>query len=455
MRAGTPPRNASFDRIAQEALAAKQAPGFSIGIFREGRFVYAKGFGMADVASKKTATPETRFAIGSMTKQFTAASVLLLAERGKLSLDDRLGKYLPDFPNAQKITLRDLLHQTSGLHNYPNTEEHRWPLFGTIAPTKLLAIMKTDKPDFEPGTKWEYSNTNYAVLAYIVATASGMPYGDFLQRDIFKPLGMTSSGYGYSAQQRPGIATPYMSSVAVKPGERLSLDLYYGAGGLVSTARDMLKWDAALLRGKLLGAASMHEFWTAGTLSDGKPVEYAMGFVPATIDGHREVWHNGLTPYASGYCYNAIFPDDKLAVVVLSNDAGFAQTPERIVREVFEAYYPQAKPAKTTFSPAAGEDPNVTARAKEWLQRMQTGDVDRSQLDAQANSLLTADVVAQAKREFSPVGTPTSFQYAGKKQAQGYTTYEYRVVFKDSVAKWLFVFGPDGKISGLRLTPWQ
>jgi CubicO group peptidase (beta-lactamase class C family) len=146
------------------------------------------------MATKTTATPETRFAIGSITKQFTAAAVLLLAEQGKLSLDDKLTRYVPEIPNADKITLRMLLNQDSGLHNYPNTREHDWPMSGAIPPEKIIAILKMDKPDFAPGEKWAYSNTNYAVLAYIVARVAGMTYAAFLQKNIFAPLTMASVG---------------------------------------------------------------------------------------------------------------------------------------------------------------------------------------------------------------------------------------------------------------------
>ena len=330
---------AAFDAIGERALASNTAPGFVLAVVRGGRAVYARGFGVANVARSVPVTPRTRFAIGSLSKQFTATAVLRLRDAGKLGLDDRLATYVPSLPNANAITLRMLLNQNSGLHNFPLTTEHAWPLQGAIDPQRIIDILATDKPDFEPGTKWAYSNANYAALAYVAARTSGMPYGRYLARTIFTPLGMTSSADGYAAQQA-GTATPYEGTgTFTVPEPPLSLDLFYGAGGIVSTADDMVRWDAALMRGTLLGAASMHDLWTAGTLANGKPVRYAMGFVPSTLDGHREVWHNGLTPYAGGYCYNAIFPDDDLAVIVLSNGAGFRNQPEAMVREVLAAYF--------------------------------------------------------------------------------------------------------------------
>ena len=339
------PGRATFDSIGAQSLANARAPGFSLAVVRQGRIVYARGFGIADLARRTPVDAGTRFAIGSLSKQFAAASILRLVERDSLTLDDHLADYLPGMPNAQRITLRELLNQTSGLHNFPRTDEHHWPLQGVIAPALLFSILRTDSADFAPGTRWEYSNTNYAALAYIVARRSAMPYATWLRREIFGPLHMSASGAGYAAQA--GTATPYQGTGVFTKQFTLSLDLFYGAGGIVSSATDLARWDIALLQGRVLTAASMHDLWTAGQLADGTPVNYAMGFVPASLAGHREVWHNGLAPGAGGYCYNAIFPDDELAVIVLSNGLSFAGEPERMVRSVLEAFFPDARQASS------------------------------------------------------------------------------------------------------------
>lgn len=334
------PPAAAFDAIGERALASKTAPGFAFAVVRGGRAVYARGFGMANVARNQPVTPRTRFAIGSLSKQFAAAAILRLRDMSKLRLNDRLEKFAPALPNAKTITLRMLLNQDSGLHNFPLTTEHAWPLQGAIAPQRIIAILATDKPDFAPGSQWAYSNANYAALAYTVARTSGLPYGAYLERAVFAPSGMTESGEGYAAQ-RAGIATPYEGTgTFTVPDPLLSLDLFYGAGSVVSSAADMARWDVALMHGTLLSAESMHDLWTAGTRPDGTAVPYAMGFVPSTLNGHREVWHNGFTPNAGGYCYNAIFPDDDLAVIVLSNGADFHDRPEAMVRDVLEVYFP-------------------------------------------------------------------------------------------------------------------
>ncbi len=335
------PGRATFDSIGAQSLANGRAPGFSMAVVLHGRIVYARGFGIADLARRTPVATGTRFAIGSLSKQFVAAAILRLVERGSLSLDDHLAGYLPRMPKAQRITVRELLNQTSGLHNFPRTDEHHWPLQGVIAPASLFSILRTDTADFAPGTRWAYSNTNYAALADIVAQEAGRPYATWLRREIFAPLHMDASGAGYAVQA--GTATPYQGTGVFTKQFTLSLDLFYGAGDIVSSATDLARWDIALLQGRVLDAASMHDLWTAGQLADGTPVNYAMGFVPASLAGHREVWHNGLAPGAGGYCYNAIFPDDGLAVIVLSNGLNFAGEPERMVRSVLEAYFPDAR----------------------------------------------------------------------------------------------------------------
>ena len=339
----------TFDAIGRQAFEQNRAPGFAFLVSLGGRIIFAQGFGVANIAANVPVTADTRFSIGSLTKQFTAAAVLLLQENGELSLEDTLESFVPGMPNGRRITLRMLLNQTSGLHNFPNTREHSWPLAGVIRPNQLIRLLKTDKPDFAPGEQWAYSNTNYAMLAEVIAEVSGISYGDFLLGRIFRPLGMERTSNGFFSQKE--IATPYewtgSAFAAVDPP--LSLDLFYGAGSLISTAQDMSRWTNALMSNGLLKAESVRELWLEGKLSSGKPVGYAMGFVPAMIGLHRHVWHNGYAPRAGGYCFQAIFPDDGLGIVVLSNAsvASFRGVPEQIVREVLTLHDAQTEhPAK-------------------------------------------------------------------------------------------------------------
>ena len=456
------PDEKAFDQIGEQVYKEQAAPGFSLVVWSHDNVVFAKGYGLADVASKTSATPDTRFAIGSVSKQFTAAATLLLAQQGKLSLDDKLAKYLPDMPNADKITLRMLLNQDSGLHNYPNTREHNWPMSGSIPPEKIIAVLKTDKPDFAPGEKWEYSNSNYAVLAFIVARVSGIAYPNFLTQKVFTPLAMSSSGSGFAEQSQA--ATPYEGTAGnFHPAQpRLSLDLFYGAGSVISTAQDLARWDAALINGKLLNADSMHLLWTNGTLASGEPTRYAMGFIADSIGDHREVWHNGFSPKAGGYCYNAIFPDDGLAVIVLSNasESTFRGKPEKIVSSVLALYDPRvAQLANTspanTVSPAnaSKDEPNVHSLAMKLWDQMSTGKPDRSLFTSEMNSAMTPELLASAQPGLQGLGKLESLNLIDRTNVKGGTSYLYSAQFSTGTHKISIFIAPDGKVGGYRVLP--
>ena len=445
------PPNAAFAQIGADALATHKAPGFSFAVVHDGAVVFAQGFGVADVERKLPVRPDTRFAIGSLTKQFTATAILLLAQRGRLGLDDPLVKYLPAFPGAAAITLRMLLNQTSGLHNYPLLTEHSWPTQGAIGLDSLISILATDKPDFTPGARWEYSNTNYALLSAVIAKAGSLDEAAFLRRDVFDPLKMTASGYGYATQRESGVAKAYQGRAPFEAQLPVSLDLFSGAGAVVSNAVDVAAWDVALMRGTLLDAGSTRELWQAGKLADGASVPYAMGFVPSQLAGHREVWHNGLAPGAGGYCFNAIFPDDELAVIVLSNGADFAGVPEQMAAGVLAAYDPHAATANAPPTPAPGEIPAVTARAKDWWQRLQTGTVDLSQVDERFAQRLTPDFLAQIKASLALLGAPTDWIYQGSQTVPGAVIYRYWIRLDGLPHVWSVGLTPDNKIAGSQL----
>jgi D-alanyl-D-alanine carboxypeptidase len=446
----------ALNEIATRVYKEGAAPGFAFLVWGRGSGL-AAGYGYADLASKTMVSAGTRFAIGSITKQFTAACVLLLAQQGKLSLDDKLARYVPEMPNASQITLRMLLNQDSGLHNYPNTREHDWPTAGSIPPEKIIAILKTDKPDFAPGEKWEYSNTNYAVLAYIVERVSGMPYADFLRKNIFTPLEMTSSGSGFAAQANT--ATPYEGSPGkFRPAQPpISLDLAYGAGSIVSTVTDLARWDAALIEGKLLNAESMHALWTNGTLPNGQPVHYAMGFVVDKIGSHREIWHNGFTPKAGGYCLNAIFPDDDLFIIVLSNASqdSFRGKPEQIVKEVLALYDPSVAEPKEA-PPASGpvqDDPAVNALAMKIWDQMNSEKLDRSLLSPEMNAAMTPELLAQVASQLQGMGQLEKLRLLEKTAMNGGTNYVYDAQFSSGMHKIQIFMTADGKVGGYRLLP--
>ncbi len=436
------PKAAFFAQVGEHALSTHAAPGIALAVVHNGRIVYEHGFGYANVEARTPVTSETRFSIGSLTKQLTAASIMVLAQQHKLSLDDPLAKYVPSLPNAGTITLRMLLNQTSGLHNYPGLTEHEWPLHGRIPLSRVIAILGTDKPDFAPGTKWEYSNANYAALAAVIEKVTGGSYAQFVRQRIFSPLHMQSSGIGLAAQQQGTVATGYIHDTPEAPP--WSLDIYSGAGGAISSAHDLALWDIALMHGTLVPKPMIAQMWSKGTLGD-----YGMGWIPTTVAGHREVWHNGLAPGVGGYCFNAIFPDDGLAVVVLTNGYAAMGVPERMVQKIAAAYgIGTAKPIVLPTE-APGDNTKIDTLARTFWDQLGTGTVDRATITPSFSKLLTPQFLAQIAQQITLMGPLRAFTFIGSRTFAMGTAYRYELTLQSGVSKtWVIYITPDGKIAG-------
>jgi len=245
-----------IDTEAQRLIDEHRAPGLAVGIMSEGRIIYAKGFGLANLETGTTVTPDTVFMIGSITKQFTAAAVILLAEQGKLKIDDPISLYFPGFPRGEEVTIRQLLTHTSGIQPNPiksaaepSTPERAVGLRATADVVALLHSMP-NLYDFEPGTSFRYSNSGYWLLGAIIEKVSGVPLGDFLKQNLFTRAGMTATALDDPTEVVPHRASGYNRS----PGADLFINprnthLRGGAGGIRSTIGDMLRWQDALFAG--------------------------------------------------------------------------------------------------------------------------------------------------------------------------------------------------------------
>ena len=443
------------DVVAQagtSALASGVAPGIAIAVVHNGNIVADAGYGFADVRAKVAVTTKTRFAIGSLTKQFTAAAIMLLVRDGKLRLDDTLATYVPSLPNAKRITLCMLLNQTTGLHNYPLLAEHPWPTQGHITTATILSFLAQDRSDFSPGSKWAYSNANYAALTAVIEKVSGESYSSFLQQRIFAQVGMRESGFGYAAQVDAPIARDYVQGKA--DTQRLSLDLFSGAGGIVSSAHDLALWDRALMSGTLLPHSDVAAMWSAGAIRDGRKIAYGMGWIPSKISGHREVWHNGLAPGAGGYCYNAIFPDDHLAIVVLTNGFAASGVPERIVADIAASYGIGLPPTDTRApEPAANDNPKIDALAKTFWGQLANNAIDSTLLEPAFASALTPSLRAQIGQGIAMFGPVQSWTFLGRTElSKDLVGYRYRLIFASGLSHdWAIVIDHAGKIAGSRL----
>jgi len=282
--------------------------------------IFDKGFGYANLEWQIPNTPDTKFRLGSVTKQFTAASILLLEERGKLKTDDLVKKYVPDAPAAwDKITIFHLLTHTSGIPSFTGFPEYPEFEKKPATPEELVKRFK-DKPlEFEPGSQFKYSNSGYLLLGYLIDKISGEKYPQFVQENIFVPLGMADSGYDRNATviaHRASGYTPTPPNGEIQNTGYIDMTIPYSAGALYSTTRDLLKWERGLYGGKVLQAASLKKMTTP--FKD----NYGCGLFISTADGHKKIDHGGgIEGFNTEVAY---YPDDQLAVIVLANLNGGA-----------------------------------------------------------------------------------------------------------------------------------
>lgn len=320
------------DRLLSEAYPAT-GPGAAVLVMQNGKPVLRKGYGLANVELGVPIQPDMVFELGSITKQFTAAAILMLAERGQLSLSDDLTKYLPDFPTHGKtITLEHLLTHTSGIPSYTGLPEWVATRKEHVTPQQIIDLFK-DKPlEFEPGEKWAYNNSGYILLGAIVEKVSGKTYEDFVEQEIFKPLGMTRSCYGNNSEIVPGRVDGYDKNPSSPSGYRrtdyLSLTQPYAAGSLMSTVDDLARWDEALTDAsgtRLLKPASLERMFTPVDLRSGKSTAYAYGWAVGQYAGRKVIEHGGDI---NGFTTDILrVPEARLLVVILSNNTGIDNRP--------------------------------------------------------------------------------------------------------------------------------
>jgi CubicO group peptidase (beta-lactamase class C family) len=351
--AETPSPWAAVDAAATRLIADKASPGVSVSVMKAGRLVYSRGFGLANLETGTAAGPTSIYKIGSITKQFTAAALLSLQEQGKLSVDDPLSRFFPDFPRGGEITLRQMLTHTSGLGNYTNTappeafiQEARLDYDAAA----LYKLMQGTKPLFahEPGMVWDYSNTAYVLLGLIAEKVAGEPYGAFYKRRLFDRAGLVDTAVDDAAQvvarrafgYTPRVGTPVGADASgFDNASFISMTIPGGAGSMRSTSEDLCRWHVALFAGKIIGADSLRAMTTPNRLKDGslpkaaedgKPVEYGFGLGTNTIEGRRVIGHGGgingfsstlQTFQAEGASYAVLFNCDGGAKLSLDGKA--------------------------------------------------------------------------------------------------------------------------------------
>jgi CubicO group peptidase (beta-lactamase class C family) len=306
-----------MDQVVQSYVSDKKFMG-SVLVARGGEVLLSKGYGSANLEWSIPNSPATKFRLGSVTKQFTAASILLLEDRGKLKTDDLVKKFMPDAAAAwEKITIFHLLTHTSGIPSFTSFPDYASQEPFATTPEKLVARFR-DKPlDFQPGEKWSYSNSGYVLLGYLLEKVSGESYEKFVQENIFGPLGMKDSGYDSNSAVISRRAAGYARvKDETENAGFIHMSIPFSAGALYSTTEDLLRWEQGLFGGKLLSAASLAKMTTP--FKD----DYACGVGVRAVSGHKVIDHGGGIEGFNTFL--AYYPEDKLTVVALSNLNGDA-----------------------------------------------------------------------------------------------------------------------------------
>ena len=327
---------AGVDKIASQAMVETKTPGVSIGISHGGKTLLVKGYGNADVENNVPATAESVYRIGSITKQFTAAAIVQLVERGEVSLDAEVTEYLPDYPAGdRKITVRHLLHHTSGIKSYTSIPEFRKIMRNDLSHEEMLEVFQEKPFDFAPGEKYLYCNSGYYLLGLIIEQVSGQSYEDYLVEHVYEPAGLKHTYYDRTGRIIRHRAQGYdLSGGELANTRYLSMALPYAAGSLASTVVDLLAWQQALNDGKVVSRESLEQMTTAGTLNDGNEIDYGFGLALGQRSGQPMISHGGgINGFRSHLAY---YPEIDLTVAVLTNlSVGRPNAIEKQIAELF------------------------------------------------------------------------------------------------------------------------
>jgi D-alanyl-D-alanine carboxypeptidase len=443
-----PDTAAKVAAIAQKILADSGVPSASIGIVEDGHIVYTHAFGLARVTPPLPADASMAYAIGSISKQFTATAILILQQQGKLSLQDPVSKFFPELTRSSDVKLINLLTHTSGYQDYA-------PQDYTIPAWKLpgdpLAVVHefAGKPlDFEPGTQWQYSNTNFVLSALIVQKVSGEPFAKFLRENVLKPAGLEGV-LNLNTDQSKLQVTGYMRNALapIRPAALEAPGWYFGDGDLAMPVGQLLKWDLTFLNQSLLTPASYKQMETPYILADGKDSQYGFGVEILSLKGRHVIAHSGEV---GGFvAENIIFPDDHAAIAVLTNQEA-SNAASEITKEIAALILPEKAASTPTLDLAAAAAKAFAPHLQTILTGLQKGAIDRSLFTADCNDYYDRTALADYQSSLAPLGTITSVTVGHPSLRGGMTFSSYRVAFSGGTTLIVTVYlEPDGKIEQL------
>jgi len=437
-----------IDSYVEAEMQKRHVPGVSIAVVRDGQVVCSKGYGMANVELSVPATDKTVYQLASVTKTFTAAAIMMLVEKGKLGLDDKISKHLADLPKAwENVTVRQLLNHTSGIKSYTSVRDFLKTARKDCQQREILDLVAKEPMDFGPGEKWLYNNTGYFLLGMLIEKVTGKTYGEFLTERIFKPLGMSQTRANDLHAIIPNRAQGYdWEGGVLRNGEYVSPTQPFSAGMLVSSVSDLVKWDAALASEKLLKKSTLDQMWTPTKTSKGGMATYGFGWQVDKVNGHRLIAHGGGIPGFSTQVSR--FADDRLTIIVLTNagNGSAGALAQGIAGRIVPALKQKAE------VPIADNDPQSTERFKGLLERAMKGEADPELFTDEAKKALVPRI-KEGKAMFAPFGALKSFQLLERKTTDEGMVLRYRTTFEHATLITMFVLDKAGKIAGLLLRP--
>lgn len=443
----TPEQTEKVDTIVADALKTSKVPSASIAIVREGKIVYAKAYGDQGPDMKATSA-DAKYQIASISKQITAAGILLLEDEGKLSLDDKVSKWVPDVTDADKITIRQLLSHTSGLQDYWPQDYDFAAMEKAVTPQGIVDRWARKPLDYAPGTAWQYSNTGYVVAGMIIEKASGEPLLKYLERKIFKPLKMQvvdndkAVGKGFPQGNHRFALGPVRKAKPAADG------WLWAMGELAMSASDLAKWDIARIERKVLTPEDWETQETIVNLADGSSTRYGLGVSIGERGGAKVVTHGGE---AVGFLStNYVIPSKGYAVVSLVN-ADFGGAHDAIADGITDLLMPEPKKVVAPTLDQIRDD-----LARKVFAQLQTGSLDRTLLTEDANYYFTPTATEDYHASLSPLGEPESFSMIGRPRLRGgFVNRNYLIAFKGQklIAITYSEPGADGKFEQFILQP--
>jgi CubicO group peptidase (beta-lactamase class C family) len=436
-----PRLEAKVDSIANQVLQSTNVPSASVAVVQHARVVLAKAYGNAKLDPATPATADMRYAIGSISKQFTASAMLLLQQQGKLKLDDPVGKYVPGLSRGNEVTIREILSHTSGYQDFWPQDYLMEPMRQNATPRSIMDRWARQPLDFEPGTRWQYSNTGFVLAGMIVEKVSGMPFFQFVQTRLLDPLGMKSAK-NFDADPRAADPIGYIryGLGPLRPSPDAGKGWMYGAGMLAMTATDLAKWDISIINRSLLSRASYQEMFRETTLKNGASSNYGLGVFTQMSGGHFFIEHNGEV---SGFtAENFLYPDDSAAIIVLTNQDA-APASGAIASQI----------ARLLFTTEDALAANRTAQARAIFEGLQKGTVDRSLFTPNAKGYFSDVALKDFASSLAPLGPPTAFVQTSTSKRGGMTLRSYRATFAGRALRvWTFETA-DGKLEQYQVAP--